>query len=115
MNPFRRLWVIIKARFSRLVDPAKKRVQSRKQKLEAQVMKLDKAAHDAVRLGKEDEARKFLERKQFLQDELDGVDREVVELQNQQEHMIKQEREVQAQVERFRTEKEVSKAQYSAA
>jgi phage shock protein A len=146
MNPFRRLWVVIKARFSRLVDraenphdlldysyekqleelnefrqglaglvTAKKRVQSRKEKLEAQVMKLDKAAHDAVSLGKEDDARTFLERKQFLQDELDGVDREVVELQSQQEQMIRQEREVQAKVERFRTEKEVSKAQYSAA
>jgi phage shock protein A len=94
---------------------AKKRVQSRKEKLEAQVMKLGKAAHDAVSLGKEDDARKFLERKQFLQDELESVDREVLELQNQQEQMIKQEREVQANVERFRTEKEVSKAQYSAA
>jgi phage shock protein A len=146
MNPFRRLWTVIKARFSRLVDraenphdlldysyekqleelnefrqglaglvTAKRRVQSRKEKLEGQVMKLDKAAHDAVGLGKEADARTFLERKQFLQDELDGVDREVADLESQQERMIKQEREVQSKVERFRTEKEVSKAQYSAA
>lgn len=146
MNPFRRLWTMVKARFSRLVDraenphdlldysyekqleelnefrqglaglvTAKKRVQSRKEKLEGQVMKLDKAARDAIGLGKDEDARTFLERKQFLQDELDGVDREVTELQGQQEQMIKQEREVQAKVERFRTGKEVSKAQYSAA
>src|ERR671930_333265 len=104
MNPFSRLWTVIKARFSRLVDrvesphdlldysyekqlqdlnefrqglaglvAAKKRVQTRKEKLEREVMKLDKAAHDAVGLGQEDKARIFLERKQFLQDELDGV------------------------------------------
>ena len=94
---------------------AKKRVQTRREKLERQVMKLDEAAHAGVRLGQEDKARIFLERKQFLTDELDGVDREVAELEAQQEQMIKQEREVQAKVERFRTEKEVSKAQYSAA
>jgi phage shock protein A len=146
MNPFRRLWTMVKARFSRLVDraenphdlldysyekqledlnqfreglaalvTAKKRVQTRKQKLEAQVLKLDKAAHNAVELGQEDKARIFLERKQFLQDELDAVDREVVDLEAQQERMIKQERDVQVKIERFRTEKEVSKAQYSAA
>lgn len=146
MNPLRRLWVMIKARFSRLVSraenphdlldysyeqqlqelnefrqglaglvTAKRRVQNRKENLERQVMKLDQAAHNAVRLADEQKARTFLERKQFLADELDGVDREVVELESQQERMIKQEREVQAKVERFRTEKEVSKAQYSAA
>jgi phage shock protein A len=146
MNPFRRLWVVIKAKFSRLVDraenphdlldysyeqqleelnsfrqglaglvAAKRRVQSRKEKLERQVMKLDEAAHSAVRLGEEEKARTFLERKQFLQDELEGVDREVAELEQQQQQMISQEREVQAKIERFRTEKEVSKAQYSAA
>lgn len=146
MNPLRRLWVVIKARFSRLVDraenphdlldysyekqleelnefrqglaglvTAKKRVQTRKEKLEREVMKLDQAAHSAVGLGDEEKARIFLERKQFLQDELDGVDREVADLEAQQERMIQQEREVQAKVDRFRTEKEVSKAQYSAA
>lgn len=146
MNPLRRLWVMVKARFSRLVDraenphdlldysyekqledlnefrqglaglvTAKKRVQTRKENLEREVMKLDQAAHSAVGLGDEEKARIFLERKQFLQDELAGVDREVEDLEAQQERMIKQEREVQAKVERFRTEKEVSKAQYSAA
>lgn len=146
MNPLRRLWVMVKARFSRLVDraenphdlldysyekqledlndfrqglaglvTAKKRVQTRKQNLEREAMKLDQAAHGAVSLGDEEKARIFLERKQFLQDELAGVDREVEDLEAQQERMIKQEREVQAKVERFRTEKEVSKAQYSAA
>jgi len=146
MNPLRRLWTVLKARFSRLVDraedpdtmldysyekqleelnefrqglaglvAAKKRVQTRKQNLEREVMKLDQAAHTAVKAGDEEKARIFLERKQFLQDELDGVDREVTDLEDQQERMIKQERDVQAKVERFRTEKEVSKAQYSAA
>jgi phage shock protein A len=146
MNPLRRLWVMVKARFSRLVDraenphdlldysyekqledlnefrqglaglvTAKKRVQTRKENLEREVMKLDKAAHSAVGLGDEEKARIFLERKQFLQDELAGVDHEVEDLEAQQERMIKQERDVQAKVERFRTEKEVSKAQYSAA
>lgn len=146
MNPLRRLWVMVKARFSRIVDraenphdlldysyekqledlnefrqglaglvTAKKRVQTRKENLEREVMKLDQAAHSAVSLGDEEKARIFLERKQFLQDELAGVDHEVEDLEAQQERMIKQEREVQAKVERFRTEKEVSKAQYSAA
>jgi phage shock protein A len=146
MNPFSRLWMMIKARFSRILDraenpsdlldysyekqlqdlndfrqglaslvAAKKRVQTRKENLEREVMKLDKAAHQAVGLGQDDKARIFLERKQFLQDELDGVDREVADLEGQQERMIKQERDVQTKIERFRTEKEVSKAQYSAA
>ena len=146
MNPLRRLWIVIKARFSsssialRILDDlldysyekqledlnefrqglaglvaAKKRVQTRKENLEREVMKLDKAAHSAVGLGDEEKARIFLERKQFLQDELAGVDREVEDLEAQQERMIKQERDVQAKVERFRTEKEVSKAQYTAA
>ena len=67
------------------------------------------------RAGREDLARSALERKTFVQQQLQGLDQQIVGLQAQQEKLIENEKRLSAKVEAFRSQKEVIKAQYSAA
>ena len=60
-------------------------------------------------------ARTALERKQFAQTELQGLDTQVAELENQQQALIDKEQKLRGKIDQFRTKKEVIKAQYSAA
>ncbi len=97
------------------VVTSKKRLQMQASKLEQQVVKLDTQARQALGAGKEDLARTALERKQFAQTELQGLDQQVAELENQQSQLIDKEQKLRSKLEQFRTKKEVIKAQYSAA
>jgi len=65
--------------------------------------------------GREDLARTALERKQFAQGELQGLDQQVAELEGQQASLIEKEQKLRSKIDQFRTKKEVIKAQYSAA
>ena len=56
------------------VVTSKKRLQLQQQKLEQQVVKLDTQARQALAQNREDLARVALERKQFAQTELQGLD-----------------------------------------
>jgi phage shock protein A len=56
-----------------------------------------------------------LERRRLVGLELVGLNQQVSELEHQQAQMIERERAVRARIERFRSSKEVTKAQYSAA
>jgi phage shock protein A len=84
-------------------------------KLEQSVVKLDTQARQALASGNEELARTALERKTFMQSELQSLDSQVTELEKQQEGLIENEKRLRTKIESFRTKKEVIKAQYSAA
>jgi phage shock protein A len=94
---------------------AKKRIQRESQTKQGEVSRLEAGARRALQAGAEELARRALERKQFIADELAGLDQQVAELEVQQAQMVASERAVRAKIERFRSQKEVTKAQYSAA
>ncbi|HWQ49367.1 MAG TPA: PspA/IM30 family protein [Methanosarcina sp.] len=97
------------------VASSKKRLQLQRGKLVQNTDKLEGQARDAVAAGREDLARLALERKAALQQQVEGIDREVAELEKQQEKLVESEKRLSTKVEIFRTRKESIKAQYSAA
>jgi phage shock protein A len=97
------------------VVTAKKRLQLQTQKLEQSVVKLDGQARQALSSGREDLARTALERKALVQSQLRGLDDQIAQLETQQQTLVLQEQEMSRKVDAFRTQKEVIKAQYSAA
>ena len=97
------------------VVTAKKRLQMQQATLEQSVVKLDTQARQAVAGGREDLARQALERKSGVQQQLVGLDGQVHQLEEQQEKLVENEKTLSARIESFRSEKEVMKAQYSAA
>jgi phage shock protein A len=97
------------------VVTAKKRLEMQTQKLEGDVAKLEGQARQALSAGREDLARQALERKAYVQQQLQGLDQQIVGLGAQQEKLVDNEKRLSAKVEAFRSQKEVIKAQYSAA
>jgi len=97
------------------VTSSKKRLELQRVKLVQNTDKLERQAKDAVVAGREDLARLALERKAALAQQVEGIDREIVELEKQQEKLIASEKRLSTKVEIFRTRKESIKAQYSAA
>jgi len=97
------------------VVTSKKRLQQQEGTLREQVVKLDGQARQALAAGNEDLSRQALTRKQAIQDELGTLDQQVADLEHQQQQLIDGENKLQAKVEAFRTQKEIVKAQYSAA
>ena len=97
------------------VATAKKRLELQYTSMQQQVEKLDGQARDAVKANREDLAREALTRKAAVQAQLDGIMQQGQQLEAQQQKLIEGERTLQAKVEAFRTQKEVIKAQYSAA
>ena len=97
------------------VTTAKKRLQVQTEKLEQEIVKLEGQARQAIGANREDLARKALERKSGIQQELVGLDTQVQQLQAQQDKLVEQQKALTARVEQFRSQKEIIKAQYSAA
>src|SRR3989440_8993974 len=97
------------------VVTAKKRLQIQTQQLEQSVVKLDTQARQAVSSGREDLARAALERKSGIQQQLQDLDGQVKQLEDQQERRVSNEKQLEVRIEQFRSQKEVIKAQYSAA
>jgi phage shock protein A len=97
------------------VVTAKKRIQAQESTLQAQIVKLDTQARQALAANREDLARTALERKNVIQTELQSLDTQVKELEQQQESLTTSEQNLRTKIEQFRTKKEVIKAQYSAA
>jgi phage shock protein A len=94
---------------------SKKLLQRQSDSRRAELAKLEAGARQALQAGDEPLARRVLERKQFISDELNSLDQQVADLEAQQAQMVASERAIRAKVERFRAQKEVAKAQYSAA
>lgn len=97
------------------VTTSKKRLQLQRAKLVLSNEKLGQQAKEAVAANREDLARMALERKAAIQQQVDGIDREILELEKQEEKLIASEKRLSTKVEIFRTKKESIKAQYSAA
>jgi phage shock protein A len=97
------------------VVTSKKRLQQQEGSLRDQVAKLDGQARQALAAGNEDLSRQALTRKQAIVDELGSLDQQVADLEHQQQQLIDGENKMQAKIAAFRTQKEVIKAQYSAA
>src|SRR2546422_2677329 len=97
------------------VVTAKKRLQLQTQQLEQNVVTLDTQARQAVAAGREDLARQALERKSGIQQQLQDLDGQVKGLEDQQEKLVASEKQLEVRIEQFRSQKEVIKAQYSAA
>jgi phage shock protein A len=97
------------------VATSRKRLQSQQDALREQVVTLDGQARQALSAGNEDLSRAALVRKQAAQDEIGSIDGQVTELERQQEQLTDSQQKLQAKLDAFRTQKEVVKAQYSAA
>ncbi len=92
-----------------------KRLEIQQQELVAKVNKLSSQAAVALQANREDLARLALQKKEALLLQLSSYEPQIAQLHAQQEKLITMERTVSARIEAFRTQKEMVKAQYSAA
>ena len=93
----------------------KRRLELQAGKVRESVSTLEKQAAQALGAGREDLAKMALQRKQTALIELDGLDEQVAALELEQQKLTAAEQRLKAKVEAFRTKKEITKAQYSAA
>ena len=94
---------------------AKRRIQQQADRVGENIARLDRQARQAVEAGRDDLARLALERKQTALTELEGLDEQVAGMEREQEKLTQAEKRLQAKVDAFRNQKEIIKAQYSAA
>ena len=97
------------------VATAKKRLEIQYNSMQGQVDKLDGQAKAALQANREDLAREALTRKAAVQGQLEGIMTSGQQLEAQQAKLVESEQALSAKIEQFRTQKEVIKAQYSAA
>ncbi len=97
------------------VTTAKKRLEIQYTSMQQQADKLDGQAKEALKAGREDLAREALTRKAAIQGQLEGIMQQGQQLEAQQQKLIEGEKQLSMKIEQFRTQKEVIKAQYSAA
>jgi phage shock protein A len=94
---------------------AKKRLERHAEHRRADLARLDAGARRALELGNEELAQLAIERKQTIAAELIQLVGQVADLEAQQARMVASERATRGRLERFRVQKEVVKATYSAA
>ena len=97
------------------VATARKRIELQQQKLEQNVVTLESQAREAVAANRDDLATQALQRKAVAQQQLQDMDGQVKQLQDQQDKLIAAEQQLETKIESFRSQKELLKAQYSAA
>src|ERR1700678_2345706 len=100
-----------------LVDIAtsRKRIELQEQQLQHTVAHLQDQAQGALGQGREDLAREALSRKAAAQQQIDAMEPQHQELTEQQEKLEQTLSQLQQRVNNFRSQKEVLKAQYTAA
>ncbi len=94
---------------------AKRRIQQQADRVQENIARLDRQARQAVEAGRDDLARLALERKQTSLTELEGLDEQIAGMEREQEKLTQAEARLQAKVDAFRNQKEIIKAQYTAA
>jgi phage shock protein A len=94
---------------------AKKRLEQQAEQRRADLARLDAGARRALELGHEELARRAIERRQSIAVELIALVGQVSDLEAQQSQMVASARANRGRLERFRAQKEVVKATYSAA
>ena len=92
-----------------------KRLGMQQKAVEAKVNKLGEQARQALMANREDLARLALQRKEELVSQLNTYEQQIAQLKAQEEKLITLERNVSSRIQTFRTQKEMVKAQYSAA
>jgi phage shock protein A len=97
------------------VATAKTRLQMQKTKLVENIRTLDEESRRAIDQDREDLAKLALERKNANTLQLQNLDKQIVDMQTQQDKLEQTEKRLSAKVEEFRSKKEVIKAQYTAA
>ena len=97
------------------VVTAKKRLEMQKIKLMDNTRTLDEQARRAIEANREDLARLALERKNANLVQIQDLNKQINEMQAEQEKLVETEKRLSTKVEEFRSRKEVIKAQYSAA
>lgn len=93
----------------------KKRLEVQRERLAQNVEKHDDQAWEAVKQGRDDLARRALEKKQAKRDQVADLDDQVADLERTQRDLEEQKDELERKVEEFRTKKETMKARHEAA
>lgn len=97
------------------VVTSEKRLELLQSQLIEKVNTLTMQARQALQANREDLARMALQKKETILVQLNGYEQQLAQLRSQEEKLVAMERNVSARVEAFRTQKEMVKAQYSAA
>ena len=97
------------------VTTAKRRLEYQAEKVKADIPKVEEQARQAMTLGREDLARISLQRKQAAILELDGLEQQIGGMELEQDKLAQAEKRLGAKVSAFRTQKELIKAQFTAA
>src|SRR6266566_533182 len=92
-----------------------KRLEMQQSQLIEKINRLDQQAMQALQANREDLARMALQRKETMLVQINSYEQQLAQLKAQEEKLIDMERTISARVEAFRTQKEMVKAQYSAA
>jgi len=97
------------------IAASRKRIELQEQQLQHSVDHLQEQAKTALSLGKEDLAREALSRKATAQAQINDMEAQHEQLAEQEEKLGQTLQALQQRVNTFRTQKEVLKAQYTAA
>ena len=97
------------------VVTSKKRLEMQKAKIWDNIRTLDEQARRSIEVDREDLTKLALERKNANLLQVRGLEKQIAEMQNEQEKLEQTEKRLSAKVEEFKSKKEVIKAQYSAA
>ena len=97
------------------VTTAKRRLEYQAQKVKDDIPKVEEQARQAMTLGREDLARVSLQRKQAAILELAGLEKQISGMESEQDRLSQAEKRLSAKVSAFRTQKELIKAQFTAA
>lgn len=97
------------------VATAKQQLEQEAKRLEQRIPQLDDQARRAVSAGREDLARVAIERKWLAANEIEGLNKQIAEVEAEKQRLAGQERQLQVRVEQFRTHREVVVARYTAA
>jgi len=97
------------------VTTQKKRLEIHRRRLRENVEKHDTQARSALQQGREDLARRALEKKQVHVGQISELTAQIDDLQETQDRLVGKRAELSSQVEQFRTKKETMKARYEAA
>jgi phage shock protein A len=97
------------------VAASRKQIELQEQQLQHSVDHLQQQAATALSVGKEDLAREALQRKAAAQSQIDGMEAQHEQLNEQEQKLEQTLSALQQRVNQFRTQKEMLKAQYTAA
>lgn len=100
-----------------LVDVAtsKQRLQQEARKLRDRIPQTDDQARRALASGREDLARMALQRKQTAIAEIDGLDRQIGDVTEEERKLTQAQLQLAARIDQFRTHREAVSARYTAA